>query len=42
MVSFTPWPFYPKEKDTDIRRIGCWVGLRTGMDDLEKNFIPLP
>jgi hypothetical protein len=36
MVSFTPWLFNPGERAPGAHWIGGWVGLRAGLDDLEK------
>jgi hypothetical protein len=36
VVSFTPRPFYPGERDTGTHWIGGWVGPRAGPDDVEK------
>jgi hypothetical protein len=39
VISFTPRPLYPRRKSPQYplnRRIGGWVGPRTGPDDAEK------
>jgi hypothetical protein len=36
MVSFTPWPLYPREGTPGALWIGRWVDLRAGLDDVEK------
>jgi hypothetical protein len=43
MVSFTPWPLYPGKRVPGTHWIGCWMGPRTGLDDMEKRkFLTLP
>jgi hypothetical protein len=36
IVSLTPWPLYPRERGPDIHSIEVWMGLRPGLDVLEK------
>jgi hypothetical protein len=36
MVSFTPLSLYPRRKSPWYYWIGNWVGLRIGLDDMEK------
>jgi hypothetical protein len=43
VVSFTPRPLYPPEREPGTDRIGGWVDPRTAMDDVEKRkFLKLP
>jgi hypothetical protein len=35
VVSFTPWPFYPREKYFRTFWIGAWVVPRAGLDNVE-------
>jgi hypothetical protein len=43
VVSFTPWPLYPRERAPDAHWIGGWLGPRTGLDDVEsRKVLPLP
>jgi hypothetical protein len=40
-MSFTARPLYPRGKNPLTHWIGGWVGLRAGLDDLEKRkFLP--
>jgi hypothetical protein len=41
VVRFTLWPLYPGERTPRTHWIGSQVGLRTGMDGVEK-FLNLP
>jgi hypothetical protein len=42
-VSFTARELYPGEIAPGTYWIGGWMGLKTGLDDVEKNkFLPLP
>jgi hypothetical protein len=36
VVSFTPRPLYPRERDPGPHWIGGWVDPRVGLDDMEK------
>jgi hypothetical protein len=36
VVRFTPLPLYPRETAPGTLSIGGWVGLRAGLDDMEK------
>jgi hypothetical protein len=43
VVSFTPRPFYPREKSPGAHWTGGWVDPRAGLDDVEKRkFLTLP
>jgi hypothetical protein len=43
VVRFTPRPLYSGRKTPDTHWIGGWLGLRVGLDDLEKKkFLTLP
>jgi hypothetical protein len=46
VVSFTALPLYPPppgERTPGTQRIGGWVGLRAGLDDVEKRtFLTVP
>jgi len=42
MVSLTPRPIYPREKDPGIHWIGDWVGPKAGVDTVLKRKIPSP
>jgi hypothetical protein len=43
LVSFTLWPLYPRERLPGSHWIGGWVGLRDGLDDVEKKkFLMIP
>jgi hypothetical protein len=43
VVSFTPLPLYPRERDPSTHFIGGWVDPRAGLDDMEKwKFLTLP
>jgi hypothetical protein len=39
VVSFTLRHFAPEERAPDTRRIGGWVGPRTGLDDVKRRKI---
>jgi hypothetical protein len=42
-VSFMPQPLYPGERAPGTHCIGSWMGLRAGLDDVEKRkFLTLP
>jgi hypothetical protein len=36
VMSFTSRPLYPKEKSPGTHSIGGWVGLRAGLEAVEK------
>jgi hypothetical protein len=40
VVSFKPQLFIPEEKPPGIHWIGGWMGLRAGLDAVEKRKIP--
>jgi hypothetical protein len=43
VVSVTTFPFYPGKRIPGTPWIGSWVGLREGLDDMEKlKFLTLP
>jgi hypothetical protein len=43
VVSFTPRPFYPRERALGTHCIGGWVDPRAGLDNMEKKkFLTLP
>jgi hypothetical protein len=43
VVSFTPLPLYPREKSSGTHCIERWVGLKAGINDMEKwEFFTLP
>jgi hypothetical protein len=43
VVSFSPQLLYPGERDPGTHSIGCWVGPRAGLDEMEKwKFLTLP
>jgi hypothetical protein len=43
VVSFTPWPLYPRERAVVTHWIGGWVGSRAVLDTgEEKNSHPQP
>jgi hypothetical protein len=42
LVSFTPWPHYPRGKSPHTHSIGGWVGPRTGLDAVAKRNISSP
>jgi hypothetical protein len=41
VVSFTPWPLYPREKSRRNHCIGGWVGPRAGLDAVNKRNISI-
>jgi hypothetical protein len=36
VVNATPWPLYPRKRH-GTHYIGCWVGLRAGLNECEKS-----
>jgi hypothetical protein len=42
VVSFTPWPLYPRERAPSTHWIGGWVGPRAVPDAVVKRKIPSP
>jgi hypothetical protein len=41
VVSFTPWPLYPREKTPGTQWLGDWVGPRAILDVVVKIKIPI-
>jgi hypothetical protein len=42
MVSFTPWPLYPRERYAGTHWTGGWVSPRAVLDAVVKRKIPRP
>jgi hypothetical protein len=42
MVSFTPWPLYPREIASGAHWIGGWMGSRASLDAVVRRKLPSP